>query len=203
MIMSSKDIKFSSRMFFLAGTLWVLEAVAEIFGGYVEDFSSIYDYMAEITFGPSFLALFLGCFFLAKHHHLGQGRKQGWLGKIGLFFLALSAFILTTKSLVNVLYHSLTDGQSLFQFGSILNPLFLLAIPVTLLGCIIYGVSCLTGRVLPWWAALLLAISIFLVFVPVVGKYLAALVYLTVGMQILKKQETSHFMTNNNLTLQD
>jgi hypothetical protein len=199
----SSELKFSSNMFFLAGTLWVLEAVAEIFGGYVEDFSSIFDFMAEITFGPSFLALFLGCFFLAKHHYRGQGLKQGWLGKLGLFFLTLSAFILTTKSLVNVIYHGLTDGQSLFQFGSILNPLFLLAIPVTLLGCITFGISCLIGKVLPWWLAVLLAISIFLVFVPVVGKYLAALVYITLGMHILKKQETAQYIANNNVNLKD
>lgn len=193
----NKMAKSASYMFFAAGVLWVLEAVGEMFGGYVEDFNNIFDYLSETTFGLYFVAIFMGAFYLTKAHNVISVRPFGWFGKIGLVLLGLGAVLMTSKAMINVVYHGFIGDQFLFAEGGPLNPIFLIGGLSSVLGTIIFTIGCLTDRVLPWWVALLFVISLFFVFVPVFGKYIAAALYILIGSQVLKKQEKTGDISNN------
>ncbi|MFP3122589.1 hypothetical protein OH784_07395 [Ectobacillus funiculus] len=189
--------KSASNLFFTAGVLWVLEAIGEVFGGYVEDFNNIYDYLSEATFGLYFAAFFTGALYLAKSRHVISGHKLGWLGKIGLVLLGLGAVLMTSKALINVVYHGFIGNQFLFAEGGPLNPIFLIGGLSFVLGTIVFTIGCITGKILPWWAATLFVLSLFFVFVPVFGKYIAAALYVLIGALVLKKQENTEDIPNN------
>lgn len=191
-----KHAKTASNMFFIAGGLWVVEAIGEVFGGFVEDFSTISDYVAEASFGISFLALFLAALYLVKDRFGDGGKKQGWLMKTGLFLLGLAGFMLTGKAITNVVYHAFGGEDMLFAEEGMLNMLFLVGVLISLLGVIIFGISCMIHKTLPWWVALALTVSILLVFIPVFGKYAAALVYALIGAYSMKRQESAASASN-------
>ncbi|WP_066315839.1 hypothetical protein [Bacillus sp. FJAT-29814] len=193
----NNKVKSASNLFFAAGILWVLEAISEIFGGYVEDFNNVFDYLSESTFGLYFAAFFLGAFYLTKSHQEISGRMLGWGGRIGLALLGLGAVFMTAKSAVNVIYHGFIGDVFLFAESGPLNFIFLIGVLSFVLGTIVFTIGCMTGKVLPWWVAALFILSLFFVFVPVFGKYVAAALYSLIGTLVLKKQENIEDISNN------
>jgi hypothetical protein len=193
----NNKVKLASNLFFAAGVLWVLEAIGELFGGYVEDFNNLFDYLSESTFGLYFAAFFLGALYLTKSHQEISGRKLGWVGRIGLGLLGFGAAAMVLKSTTNVVYHGFIGDVFLFAENGPLNFVFLIGGLSFVLGTILFMIGCMTGKVLPWWVAALFVLSLFFVFVPVFGKYVAAALYALIGMLVLKKQENIANVSNN------
>jgi hypothetical protein len=193
----NKMVRSASNLFIAAGVLWVFEAISEMIGGYVEDFNNIFDYFSEATFGLYFAIFFMGALYLAKSHRVISGHKLGWLGKIGLVLLGLGAVLMVSKSTINLVYHGFIGNEFLFAESGPLNPIFLMGILFFLLGTLVFTIGCMTGKVLPWWVAILFVLSLFFVFVPVIGKYIAAALYILIGTLVLKKQEKTENIPNN------
>lgn len=196
-----KQFQVSKMMFVAAGLLWILEAIGEIFGGYVSDFNKPIDYLSEITFGFSYLALFLATLNLIKGHLAKSEIKLSLLGKISMGFLTIAGVLMPIKSMATAAA-GIIGGYTLVSTAeaAFIGPIFLAGVFSSLVGTILFGIACWKLKSLSKLTSILMLISMLLVFVPVIGKYLTAAIYFIIALEVSRKQEKIDLNQNMKLT---
>jgi hypothetical protein len=189
----------SKFMFAATGVLWILESIGEMFGRFVEDFNSNFDYLSEFTFGFSFLTFFIAAFTLVRANQ--EQIRLGWTGKIGIGFLSLAGCLMPIKSLSTASLGFIGGYPLVTQYASFIDPIFLLSVLTALLGSIFFGINCLQKKYLSKLSSILLLVSFLLVFIPVVGKYLTAAIYFMIAAELHKKQVKIDDNQNINVTI--
>ena len=157
----------------LAGLFNAAQGIPSMFDNNEADLNSLADYLVEITFGASHVALLITFVALLRLHTRQGSRSYGRLGRVGFYAAFIGSALMIVKTALIVVIGLVLGAQGITDFIVVFGVLYLTGDFLGMVGLALLGIATLRAGVLLRWVGLALVLGGSLWFLgPVLGENL-------------------------------